>query len=250
MTLARRRPAVTRILVRWLFAGAGIAAALACVVIASTYPGGPAAVIGAVEDTVRHAGHIGVAGFWIVALGVALSGALPASLVGMAAGAVYGVGLGFVLTAAANLVGAGVAFAFSRSLLRGTVGRWVARHELACRIDAAVARDGWKLVCLLRLSPVMPFSATSYLLGVSSVRGMDYAAGTLASLPPLLGYVFLGSVADAGLSAWTRGINPLQSALLSVGVAATLVAGFRVCRHVLDRRLAPVSVQPAAARGP
>jgi len=249
MTLALCRPVLTRISLSWLSAGAVVSVGLACIVIASSYPGGPTAIVGAVIEALRQAGYIGAVGFAIFALGVALSGALPASLVGMAAGAVYGVGLGFILAAAGNLLGAGLAFAVSRSLLRGTVGRWVARHELACRIDAAVARDRWKIVCLLRLSPVMPFSATSYLLGVSSVRWRDYAVGTLASLLPLLGYVFLGSVADAGLSAWTSGVSPLQSALLAVGVAATLVAGLRVCRQVLDRRLVPVSAQPTAARG-
>jgi uncharacterized membrane protein YdjX (TVP38/TMEM64 family) len=250
MSLALQRLPVTRVSVGWLFACAVIAGGLGCVLVASAYPGGPAAVVRAVLDTLRDAGHIGAAGFTIFVLVVALSGALPASLVGMAGGAVYGVGLGFILSAAGILLGAGITFALSRSLLRGSVGRWVARHELACRIDAAAARDGWKFVCLLRLSPVMPFSATSCLLGVSSIKGIDYAVGTLASLLPLLGYVFLGSIADAGISAWTRGVDPLRSGLLALGVVATLVAGLRICRHVLDRRLAPVSSQATVGRGP
>src|SRR5262249_54105705 len=73
------------------------------------------------------------------------------------------------------------------------------------------------------LSPVMPFSVTSYLLGLSSVRLWQYAVGTLASLPALFGYVFAGSLADAGFSAWVDGTKPLRWVLLAVGAVATLL---------------------------
>jgi uncharacterized membrane protein YdjX (TVP38/TMEM64 family) len=85
-----------------------------------------------------------------------------------------------------------------------------------------VARDGWKLVCLLRISPIMPFSATSYALGLSSIRLGSYLLGTLASLPALFGYVFMGSLADASLSALQTGAGPVKWGLLVLGVVATV----------------------------
>ena len=39
--------------------------------------------------------------------------------------------------------------------------------------EAAVARDGWRLICLSRASPLMPFVAASYLLGFSSLSAFS-----------------------------------------------------------------------------
>jgi uncharacterized membrane protein YdjX (TVP38/TMEM64 family) len=73
----------------------------------------------------------------------------------------------------------------------------------------------------------MPFAATSYMLGLSSIGLRDYAVGTLASLPALCGYVFIGTLADAGFSAWTTGAGPVRWTLLGVGGLATLVLTIR-----------------------
>ncbi|MGE5270318.1 MAG: TVP38/TMEM64 family protein [Thiohalocapsa sp.] len=154
---------------------------------------------------------------------VAVSGAVPASLIGVAAGAAYGLAPGFGLAAGGTLLGAVLAFALSRSLFRPAVEAALWRRRLQ-GIDALVATRGWKFVFLLRLSPVMPFSVTSYLLGLSSIGFIDYLLGTLACLPALAGYVFIGTLTDAGLAAWASGGgNPVRFALLTVGGLATLL---------------------------
>jgi uncharacterized membrane protein YdjX (TVP38/TMEM64 family) len=70
----------------------------------------------------------------------------------------------------------------------------------------------------------MPFVATSYLLGLSTISLRDYMLGTLAALPALLGYVSLGAFARVGLSALTGVAEPSQWALLAAGFAATALA--------------------------
>jgi uncharacterized membrane protein YdjX (TVP38/TMEM64 family) len=49
------------------------------------------------------------------------------------------------------------------------------------------------MVCY-RPRRLMPFVATSYLLGLSAISLRDYMLGILAALPALLGYVLLGYV--------------------------------------------------------
>ena len=78
-------------------------------------------------------------------------------------------------------------------------------------MEQALARDGWKLVCLIRISPVMPFAVTSYALGLSSVRFRAYVLGTLASLPPLLAYVLAGRLAGLGRCNWAPARAPIGS---------------------------------------
>jgi len=185
----------------------------------------PDTVIGTAEHftgSLRGLGTVGVIGFALLQAVVAVSGVLPASLLGVAAGAVYGLVPGFALAAISTMAGALLAFLLSRSVFRPTVERICTRRPRLRDLDALIAADGWKLVCLLRISPVMPFAATSYVLGLSSIGMGAYLVGTLASLPALLGYVLIGTLADAGLSAWSTGSAPLRWVLLGVGGVATL----------------------------
>jgi len=204
----------------------------------------PGAVIATAESTmaaVRGMGPAGWLAFAVLQAFIAVSGVLPASLLGVVAGAFYGLVPGFALAGVSTMGGAMAAFLLSRSVFRPAIARMMRRRPRLAELDAALAGDGWKLVCLLRISPVMPFAATSYMLGMSSIAWRDYAVGTLASLPALAGYVFVGTLADAGLSAWARGAGPLQWVLLGVGVAATLALTLRVGQVAmrLGRRTRP-----------
>lgn len=223
----------------WVAAGALCGLVLVGGVLGNwLWPGGAVAMVQSMVDFLRSAGIAGPALFAVLQILVAVSGALPASLLGVAAGAIYGLVPGFALAALGSLMGAVIAFGLSRSLFRPVVERLVSRHGRLHRLDAAISRHGWKLVCLLRLSPVMPFSATSYLFGLSSITLPDYLIGTLASLPALLGYVFLGTFTDAGLSAWASGANPLRWLMLGVGGLATLLVMLLLGRLVLQQQLA------------
>lgn len=174
----------------------------------------------------------GVAGLVFVVLlqgVVAASGVLPASVLGIAAGALFGVGAGFAAAALGTLAGALVAFALTRSFARPLIARLVRERPGLRRLDAALAGDGWKLVCLLRISPVMPFAVTSYALGLSSVRFRAYLLGTLASLPPLLAYVVLGRVLGFGaLHAGADGA--MRWVALGIGAGASLGLAWYVLR--------------------
>ena len=64
----------------------------------------------------------------------------------------------------------------------------------------------------------------------------DYVVGTLASLPPLLGYVAIGGLGGLGLSASGRDGAEIHVLLLGLGAAATLgltVQGSRMLGRAL-----------------
>src|SRR5271166_1527321 len=159
---------------------------------------------------------------------VAASGILPASLLAVAAGAIYGVEVGFLLAALCTLAGAMLSFWLSRSLFRPAVAKLLPEYPVLHAIEELVTQDGWKLVCLLRLSPLMPFAATSFALGFSSVKRGPYLIGTLFSLPSLLGYVMIGQFVGAMSVDWRDGPNEIRLALLGVGGIASVVAISRV----------------------
>lgn len=190
-----------------------------------------AALVEMVTRMAHEAGPAGWIGFAAAQAAVAMIGVIPASLLGIAAGAVYGLPMGFALSAIGTLVGGWLAFRLARSLLRSWVERLLARRAggRLDRLSAEVERDGWRFVCLLRISPVMPFALTSYALGLSPITGRDYLIGTLAALPSLAGYVAVGALARHGLLSVTdgSGLGPLNWVLYGVGIAATLALIFR-----------------------
>ena len=96
---------------------------------------------------------------------------LPGSILTLGAGVVFGLARGAVIVSISATLGATAAF---------LVGRYVARDWVAGKIegnpkfkakaiDEAVAREGWKIVGLTRLSPVFPFNLLNYAFGLTRV---------------------------------------------------------------------------------
>ena len=110
-------------------------------------------------------------------------------------------------------------------------------------IDAAVEREGFKLVLLLRLSPLFPFNVLNYALSLTRVTlGRYVLASAIGMLPGTALYVYLGSLAPAAaeLSAATRGGSSTRTALYVVGLLATVVVvviATRAARRALHAEL-------------
>jgi uncharacterized membrane protein YdjX (TVP38/TMEM64 family) len=105
----------------------------------------------------RDLGWAGQAIFVLLQAAVALIGFLPASLLGLAAGAIYGAWIGFGLAATGVMVAAVIAFGLARSALRPSIIHLLDSRTTLGGFDTALAGDGWRLVALMRVSPVMPF---------------------------------------------------------------------------------------------
>src|SRR5262249_8687408 len=87
---------------------------------------------------------------------------LPGWILTLGAGAVFGLVRGAVTVSLAATLGATAAFLIGRYLARDAVARRLAAHPRFAAIDAGVAREGWKIVLLTRLSPAFPFNLLNY----------------------------------------------------------------------------------------
>jgi|tagenome__1003787_1003787.scaffolds.fasta_scaffold20729181_2 uncharacterized membrane protein YdjX (TVP38/TMEM64 family) len=153
---------------------------------------------------------------------IANSGFIPAALVGVSAGAAYGVAISFAIASIRTLTGAVVAFLLSRSMLRRLIEYKLRDRPRLSDLDKQISNHGRWLVCLLRLSPVMPFAATSYALGLSSIAPIalrEYVVGTLASLPSLMAYVLAGALVKTGVATWSGEESLIRLASLTAGRA-------------------------------
>lgn len=115
-----------------------------------------------------------------------------ATLMTLAAGAVFGLEIGFVLVSFASAIGATLAFLSSRYVLRETVQT---RFGVRLRgINDGIARDGAFYLLTLRLAPVFPFFLVNLLMGLTPIRTWTfYWVSQIGMLLGTLVYVNAGT---------------------------------------------------------
>ncbi len=146
---------------------------------------------------------------------------LPASLMFMLSGFLFGIGTGFVAVWVATLLASTGAFLLARGLARPMVERRIARKPSFAVIDRAVRRKGFFVVLLTRLILVLPFPALNYTHGLTDVRLRDYVLGTmLGMVPAILLFVFLGTLAS-DVADIVNGVTALEREQLVVVIATT-----------------------------
>lgn len=191
-----------------------------------------AQIIYLVQDKIEALGPWGPIVFGVLYI---IAGLLfvPGAALTLAAGALFGLGLGTVTVSITSTITAALAFLIARYLARSRVQDMAARNRTFGAIDKAIEQGGWKIVALLRLSPAVPFSLGNYLYGLTPVRFWPYVlASWIAMLPGTFLYVYLGyagrAAVGAGGSAGER--NPWEWVFLGAGLIATIVVTVYVTR--------------------
>ena len=168
---------------------------------------------------------------------------LPGLILTIAAGFIFGLPAGVVLVSLSSVLGATAAFLIGRFIARDWVAARVDGWRLFGALDAAIARRGFLIVLLVRLSPVFPFNLLNYALGLTAVRVRDYVlASWIGMFPGTVLYVWAGSFAQTLTAAAEGDVETgLAGQLLFVlGLVATLAVTIvvtRLARRELDRQL-------------
>ncbi len=168
----------------------------------------------------------GWAGAFVFVLGYAVLVLVPtpASVLTIAAGALFGIWLGTLLAWAGAVLGALGGFAIGRRLGRPAVDRLLSgRLEQA---DAVLAQHGLVAVLAVRLVPLFPFAPLNYAAGLLGVRLRDYAVGSAVGIVPgALAYAAVGASGTdpRGIVIGVGGLVVL--ALLGGSVGRRLLAG-------------------------
>ena len=158
---------------------------------------------------------------------------VPGSLLTLGAGAIFGLAKGVAYVFIAASIGATLAFLVSRYVARSALEQRLAGNEKFSAIDDAVGEQGLKIVLLLRLSPVFPFNALNYGLGLTKVSLRDYVLAHIGMLPGSLLYVYYGKLAGdvaalAGGAETERGTE--YWIVLGLGLVATVIVTTIVTR--------------------
>jgi len=172
---------------------------------------------------VQQLGLIGVIIF-IIAYALATVLFLPGWIFTVSAGLIYGI-IGGTLVA--------------RYLLRENIEEITEKNPRFAAIDEAIGKNGWKIMGLLRLSPLIPFNLSNYFYGITSISfGAYVLVSAVGMIPGTLLYAYLGAIGQAGISGRPSLHNKWQFVLLTVGLIATIAVTIlvgRIARNALKK---------------
>jgi uncharacterized membrane protein YdjX (TVP38/TMEM64 family) len=145
---------------------------------------------------------------------------IPGSPIGLLAGVLYGPWWGTLFVSAGATLGAAAAYLLGRYAFRSAVEKATAKAPKFAAIDRAIGKNGWKIVALLRLSPVVPFNLSNYFFGLTAIRFIPYVlVSWVCMLPGTLLYVYLGYAASQAAGAGGPQANGwLHWTLLGIGL--------------------------------
>ena len=164
---------------------------------------------------------------------------LPGFILTVGAGILFGVVRGSVLVSVSSILGASLAFLLGRGLARDWVSRKIQGNKTFEAIDRSVAKEGWKIVGIIRLSPIFPFNLLNYAFGLTQVSLKAYfLASWVGMMPGTVMYVYIGSVAGelAAMGAGERTRTPAEWILYVVGLVATAVSALYIT-HIARKAL-------------
>lgn len=195
----------------------------------------------ALTSRVRGTGAWGPALF-VAFYAIASAAFVPAGLLTLSAGALFGLAGGATYAFLGATLGACLAFVLTRHMARDLVDRRLASAPRAAAVASAVGANGRKVVLLLRLSPVIPFSLINVAMGASRIAFLDFLLGCAGMVPVTVLYAYYGSVAgslagalgDAKHGGQQEG--PAHYLVLALGLVATM-AVTAVVAHVAAREL-------------
>jgi uncharacterized membrane protein YdjX (TVP38/TMEM64 family) len=158
---------------------------------------------------------------------------IPASLLTIAGGAVFGLIRGVTYSLIGATLGSTAAFLIGRYAARRLVARRLAAMPRFSAIERAVSARGRRIVLLLRLSPLVPFNFLNYALGLTTISVWDFVIASLGTVPGAFVYSYAGKVTGEALALAGKAEVPKNAsyyAFLLAGLVATIAATTVVTR--------------------
>jgi uncharacterized membrane protein YdjX (TVP38/TMEM64 family) len=180
--------------------------------------------------------------------------ALPATPLTLGAGWVYGVVPTTIAISIGSTLGASLAFLVGRYFARGWVEKKIAAHPKFQAIDRAIGAQGFKIVLMLRLTPLVPFNLLNYGLALTRVSFRDYVlASWIGMLPGTLLYAYLGSAFGLAVQVSPAADDPQLQAVFWGSMAATVLLTVLLswyAKKTLTAALAAAGDGPPARENP
>lgn len=169
---------------------------------------------------------------------------LPAVWMVLGAGFVFGFWRGLLAVWVGGAIGQSAAFLLARYLLGGCVsgalkGRPGRRRSIWQALDKAMAIEGWKLLALLRLCPLVPYNLLNIAAAATSLPFWAFSLTSAIAIGPECAlFTYTGSVAEGITEIVSGGAHHPAGAgrWVGFGLTAVAAAGTSVLATIFVRR--------------
>ena len=148
---------------------------------------------------------------------------VPASILTLGAGAIFGFVGGTIVVVIGATVGATLSFLLARTVMRKRVEAMTAKSAKFRALDRAIASEGTKIVLLVRLAVVFPFTYINYAFGLTAIPLWRYVVATFFGIiPATAAFVFASSAATSAATTSTSSIT--KTVYIAGGIIAIVVS--------------------------
>ncbi|HWR44449.1 TVP38/TMEM64 family protein [Sporomusa sp.] len=117
----------------------------------------------------------------------------PFMILSGAAGIVFGLWWGILISWMGEVIGAAVMFVISRYFFRHAVEGWITKSPYLKQVDDYSAANGFKALLIARLLPLAPSGIITAVAAISRITARDFILATvIGKLPPVVVKVLLG----------------------------------------------------------
>ncbi len=144
---------------------------------------------------------------------------------------------GIPVSLGAAVASAATSFGVARALGRGAFAGWLLRRPRARALAELAEGGGTATVALIRVSPLLPFTPSNAVLGLTGLKSRQLVLGTVLGMAPGIAlYVWAGSlVPSAGALERHEVPGPLVWTLIGCSVAAAVIIGMAAARRLRPR---------------
>jgi len=136
---------------------------------------------------------------------------IPLNIIG---GIVFGPVMSTIYTSLGATLEATASFLLGRYFLHTLVTEWVVSNEKFDQINSGVKANGWKMLTLTRLVPVLPLHLQNYMYGITGIRLTTYMfVSWVCMIPANAACCFLGN-------AFVRSAKGIKQNLVYISIAA------------------------------
>ncbi len=153
---------------------------------------------------------------------------IPATILTLTAGVVWGWFVGGLWVLAASTVGSAAPYLIAR-----TGAGWVQTllERRAARAYESLRREGFMTLLLMRLVPIVPYNVLNYAAGLAGVKTRDYLFATfIGTIPGIFIFTYLASSIASGL------VSP-GAAFVRILIAGALLAILALVSRFLAGKL-------------
>jgi len=174
------------------------------------------------QTYVRGLGAIGYV-VYVIVYAICVVAFVPASILTLGAGAIFGFIGGTIVVIIGATIGATLAFLLARTVMRKRIEKMTETNKKFRALDRAIANEGMKIVFLVRLAVVFPFTYINYAFGLTAIPLWRYVLATfLGIIPATAAFVFASSAAAKAATGETS--NVTRIVYIAGGVIAVIVS--------------------------